>query len=108
MTRRKGELKKWQIDEGWPYHVALRADITIGKAYDAAREFCENLSLAPMGHSFFVEGVWFNVWCFAEVEDAQKFQARYGGEFMEPEDRPRRGGKVKRQSKQRRGISQYR
>jgi len=98
MTRRKGELKWWQIDQGWPYQVALRADVTIGKAHDAAREFCEDLSLAPMGHSFFLEGVWFNVWCFAEEEDAQKFRAKYGGEFMKPEDRPRRGGKAKRRS----------
>jgi len=53
MTRRKGKLKKWQIDEGWPYQIALRADLTDGRAYEAARKFCEDLSLAPIGPSFF-------------------------------------------------------
>lgn len=99
MARRKGEIKSWQIDAGWPYQIALRSDVTIGKAHDAASEFCKDLSLAPRGHSFFVEGVWFNVWCFAEEEDAQKFQAKFGGEFMEPEDRPRWGEKAWKRSK---------
>jgi hypothetical protein len=37
--------------------------------------------------------VWWNVWCFAEEEDAEKFRARFGGEFMEPADRPRWAGR---------------
>lgn len=76
-----GEITSRQIDAGWPYQVALRADLTIGKAYDAARTFCEDLSLAPRGHSFFRDDVWWNVWCFEAREDAEKFQARFGGDY---------------------------
>lgn len=92
MTRRKCELKSWQVDTGWPYQIALPESVTVGRAHDAVREFCKDLSLAPRGHTFFRDDVWWNVWCFAEEEDAQKFQAKFGGEFMEPEDRPGWGG----------------
>ena len=92
MVGRKGKTTSRQIDAEWPYQIALRESVTVGKAHDAVREFCADLSLAPRGHTFFRDDAYWNVWCFAEEEDAEKFRARFGGEFMEPEDRPRWGG----------------
>jgi hypothetical protein len=40
-----------------------------------------------------------NVWCFAEEADAEKFRARFDGEMLEPEDRPRSPGKPRRKSR---------
>lgn len=95
MTRRKGEMRGWHIDKGWPHQVAVHQSVTVGKAHEAVRDFCKDLSLAPRRHSFAREDGWWNVWCFATREDAEKFQARFGGEFMEPKDRPKWGaGKI--------------
>lgn len=96
MVGRKGEITSKQIDRWWPHHVALLADITVGKAHDVAREFCKDLSLAPRGHTFRQNDQWINVWCFSTQQDAEKFQARFGGEFLDPKDRPRWPGKPRR------------
>ena len=93
MVRRKGELSKYQLDGNWPYQVALAEAVTLGKANDVAREFCKDLSLAPRGHTFRRDDEWFNVWCFAAKADAEKFIARFGGEMIAVEDRPRWPGK---------------
>jgi len=45
------------------------------------------LSLYPRGHSVFHEGQWFNVYCFAETSDAEKFMQRFGGEKFDPKQR---------------------
>lgn len=93
MVRRKGELSKHQIDEGWPYQVALPEVVSLGKANDVVREFCKELSLCNRGHTFRRDDQWFNVWCFADEEDALKFIARFGGEMIDVRNRPRWAGK---------------
>lgn len=72
-------------------HFLAYPFVTAGTMHEAVRDFCKDLSLAPRGHSFAREDGWWNVWCFATREDAEKFQARFGGEFMEPKDRPKWG-----------------
>lgn len=89
MARRKGELNKLRIDSGWPHQVVLPASATTGKVHDAILKFCANLSLCPRGHVFVRDGEYQKAWCFAEAEDAAKFQARFGGEFIVTKDRPR-------------------
>jgi len=96
MVRRKGEITSRQIDAGWPYQIALRESVTVGRAHDAVREFCDDLSLSPRGHTFRQDNEWINVWCFADEEDAEKFRARFGGVMLAPEDRPRWPGKPRR------------
>jgi hypothetical protein len=86
---RNGELSKYQLDGNWPYQVAIAEAVTIGKANDVVREFCKDLSLAPRSHTFRRDDQWFNVWCFAEEADAKKFMARFGGELIDLDDRPR-------------------
>ncbi len=84
MVRRKGELSSAMIDQGWPHQVALEARLSMGDRYYTVHYFCERLSICPRGHYFRRDNKDFNVYCFAEREDAERFQARFGGEFIEP------------------------
>jgi hypothetical protein len=98
MVRRKGELNSRGIDKGWPHQIALRSEATYGERYVAARLFCEGLSLCPRSHCFVRDDGYWNVWCFAVRDDAEKFRAQYGGEFLDPKDRPKWPGKSRRSS----------
>jgi hypothetical protein len=85
--RRKGELSPAGIDRGWPHQVALPASASQGCGYRAIHEFCEQLSLCPRGHSVAHNGQWFNVYCFADAADAEKFRKQFGGEKFNPAQR---------------------
>jgi hypothetical protein len=89
MVYRKGELSKGTIDREWPHQVALRAQCCTGHNYVTIRLFCEGLSLCPRGHSFRRNDADMNIFCFAKRADAELFQARFGGELLEPKDRPK-------------------
>jgi hypothetical protein len=89
VIHRRGELNKTAVDRGWPHQVALPASRCTGANYVTMRLFCEGLSLCDRGHCFFRDGTDFNVFCFAERKDAEQFRKRFGGEFMDPNDRPR-------------------
>ena len=71
--------------------AALPAAFCSGGNYVTIRLFCvdEGLSLCDRGHSFRRDDADMNVFCFAEREDAEKFQRRFGGEFIDPKDRPK-------------------
>ena len=98
MTRRKGELSKGAIDRGWPHQVAMLAERCTGHNYRTHHYFIDQEcpSHCPRGQGFYREGIWFNVFCFADRADAEKFQHRFGGEFIDPKDRPRWPGASKR------------
>ena len=89
MVYRKGELSKATIDREWPHQVALPASRCTGRNYVTIRLFCEGLSLCPRGHSFRRDSIDMIVFCFAERVHAEQFQARFGGEFIDPKDRPK-------------------
>jgi hypothetical protein len=88
---RRGELSKGIIDRDWPHQVALPAHRCAGGSYVTIRLFCkgEHLSPCDRGHSFYRDGTDFNVFCFAEGEHAEKFRARFGGEIIDPKNRPK-------------------
>lgn len=90
MNRRKGEITKAAIDRGWPYQVALEARLSMGDRYFTVHFFCTDLSLCPRGHYFRRDNTDFNVYCFAEREHAERFQARFGGELADVSENPRR------------------
>ena len=69
--------------------------MTTGKKLDEVYDFCKDLSLCQRGHCFVRDSEYIKVWCFAEEADAQKFIARFGGEMIAVEDRPRWPGKVR-------------
>ena len=85
---RKGELSKATIDRDWPHQVALPEYRCSGRNYVTIHLFCEDLSLCPRGHFIYRDGVGMNVFCFAERAHAEHFQKRFGGEFLDPKDRP--------------------
>jgi hypothetical protein len=89
VTYRRGELSKATIDRDWPHQVALPAYRCTGGNYVTIRLFCEDLTLCPRGHSYYQNGTDMNVFCFAEREHAEQFRERFGGEFIDPRDRPR-------------------
>ena len=93
---RKGELSKATIDRDWPHQVALPEYRCSRHNYVTIHLFCEGLSLCPRGHFFYHDGVGMNVFCFAERAHADQFQKRFGGEFIDPKDRPKWPGSSKR------------
>jgi len=94
---RKGELNKSTIDRDWPHQVALPEYRCSGRNYVTIHLFCEGLSLCPRGHFFYRDGIGMNVFCFAERSHAEQFQNRFGGEFIDPKDRPPWPGASRRQ-----------
>jgi hypothetical protein len=86
---RKGELSKATIDRDWPHHVALLAYRCTGGNYLIIRLCCEGLSLCDRGHSFYRDSTDMNIFCFAERAHAEQFRERFGGEFIDPKDRPK-------------------
>lgn len=98
MVYRKGELTKAAVDHGWPHQVALPEHACIGHHFKTVHFFCEAEKLSPCqrGHSFKRDGVWFNVFCFAEREHADRFHARFAGEWIDQSKRPRWPGDVMR------------
>jgi hypothetical protein len=86
---RKGELSKGTIDRQWPHQVALPASRCTGHNYVTIRLFCEDLSLCTRGHTFRRGDLDMNVFCFAERGHAERFRDRFGGEFVDPKDRPK-------------------
>ena len=87
MTRRKGEMTNAAIDRGWPHQVAIPSS-QMSAEFNEIMIFCDGLSLCQRGHSFRREGQFYVVKCFAEKEDADRFVARFGGEYMTPSERP--------------------
>jgi hypothetical protein len=55
------------------------------------RLFCEaeRLSLYVRGHSFRHIDTDMTIFCFAERAHAEQFQVCFGGEFIDPKDRPK-------------------
>jgi hypothetical protein len=84
---RKGELSKAGVDRGWPHQVALPSSQVVAD-FKTIMAFAAQLSICPRGHWFRRDGRDYVVKCFATREDADKFAARFGGEYMTPETRP--------------------
>jgi len=87
MIYRKGELSPAAVDRDWPYQVALPESACYGGGYKVIHDFCKDLSLCPRGHAVVHDDQWFNVYCFAEQADAEKFMKRFGGETFDPKQR---------------------
>ncbi len=57
-----------------------------GGGYQEIHEFCGPLALQPR-HAVRDGGEWFNVYCFVDPADAEKFRQRFGGEMFSPDQR---------------------
>ena len=89
MVRRKGELSKGRMDSEWPYQIALPIGAAGGRNTVIIQRFCRGLSICPRHHSYRVDGQEFIVHCFATRQDAEYFQTYFGGELVDPKQRPR-------------------
>jgi len=90
--RRKGELSSSSIDAGWPHQVAL-PNKQVAAQSPTIRAFCAGLSLCIRGHTFVREIQHVDVFCFADLDHAQRFASEFGGELIDPKARPRWPGK---------------
>jgi hypothetical protein len=72
-----------------PCSPTLRADNCAGANYVTIRLYCEGLSPCPRGHTFRRNDIDMTVFCFAECQHADQFQNRFGGEFIDPINRPK-------------------
>ncbi len=74
----------------WSFRICgLRADRCSGRNYVFIRAFCEGLSLCQRTHSFRRDYTDMLVFCFAERAHADQFKQRFGGELIDPKDRPK-------------------
>jgi hypothetical protein len=91
MVYRKGELNSAKIDRDWPHQVALTAEFVQGRNCVIIERFNRGLSVCPRHQRFHRDGVEYLAYCFAERLDAQYFQTHFGGEIVDPKDRPKPG-----------------
>jgi hypothetical protein len=80
-------MTKVAVNRGWPHQVALPGS-QVSRDYYVILNRDGHLSLCARGHWFRRDGVDHVVKCFASGEDADKFAARFNGEYMTPETRP--------------------
>ena len=85
--RQKGELSPAAIDRGWPHQIVLPARRCECGGYEEILEFCKNLTLCSRGHAVFHDREWFQVYCFQNLTDADKFLQKFAGERFYPEQR---------------------
>lgn len=85
-TIRKSELSRQPPDRGWPHQVALPARFCERGGCQEIYDFCRDLNPRSRGHSVF-DRKWFNVYCSAEAEHAERFIQRLGGEKFDSESR---------------------
>jgi hypothetical protein len=71
----------------------LPAKINLGENYKIVHSCCEGLPLCARGHSVVgPDNEWWDVFCFAERQHAEKFKERFGGEWFDPTKRGRGQG----------------
>jgi hypothetical protein len=83
-VRRKGELSPAAIDRSWPHQIALPARFCEKGGYKEIHDFCKDLTLCTRGHAVYDNSEWFHVYCFANPEDADKFNKDFGGVKFDP------------------------
>lgn len=89
MSARKGELTAADIDRGWPFQIALDSALCTGTQSALQDEFCKGLSRCVRGHTLLHVDKTFLIQCFSLKEDAEKFMAKFGGEWFDPGERGR-------------------
>jgi len=87
MAYRKGGLSPSAVDRGYPYQVALLAELSLGKLGAAQDEFCKKLLRSVRGHTVFFEDRHYLVHCFGQKAHADAFMAEFGGEPFNPAER---------------------
>lgn len=82
MSRRKGEMTWGEIDRGWPYQIAV-------PWAPGVQEGARLLGACPRGHSIHHENRWWDVCCFADKANAERFGLAFDGYWVDPKERGR-------------------
>lgn len=85
MTRRKGELSRTAIDNGWPYQVAVRE--IDGQPVIIPHGTTAWSSLCPRGWKFADDRHRYRVYCFADEAQAEEFRILLDGFRVDPTQR---------------------
>jgi hypothetical protein len=86
---RKDERRNAAIDRDWPHQVALPEQLCTGMQLHEHRAFGMGRGMCERTHTFLRDDVTYIVYCFAQQQHAEAFQAAFGGEISAPKDRPR-------------------
>ncbi|CAN7679026.1 hypothetical protein LJR090_001801 [Bosea sp. LjRoot90] len=83
--RRKGELSSGAVDRGWPYQVAVRK--IDGQNIGELRAIGELSSLCWRRRRVHDGQHGFEIFCFADRDQAAQFRETLGAEDFDPRDR---------------------
>ena len=81
---RKGELQYATVERDYPYQIALEHFWVAGENFGLVIAFLNDLSVGPLTGTIVREGVIYNVYCFKQEEDAEKFCQRFSGLKFDP------------------------
>lgn len=87
MSRARGRMPATMANARWPHQIVLAAEKVNGRCHPPIMAFCKGLDKDPLGHSYVHDGGWHVVFAFAQREDAERFQATFGGEWTDHEQR---------------------
>jgi len=83
--RRKGELSPAVIDLDWPHQVAVKREVAEALGYVPSRG--PYSSLCPRKRSIADASGGYEIYCFADRQQADRFRDFTGGEDFHPGDR---------------------
>ena len=89
MSKSRARLSPAGVDTNYPHQITMSAEQGLGSNFYAVQDFCKDLSISPLGHSYFENDRWYHVYCFKEKTHAEAFQERFGGEWFDPKTRGR-------------------
>ena len=79
MSRRKGEMSAWQIDQAYPFQVAVAHDETYQARFAEIESVRQALGACCRGHSTTHANIHYQESCFPTLETALVFKERFGG-----------------------------
>ena len=82
MTRARGQSSRTLLHREFPHQVAVLAQKVAGKALDKVIAFHAELGVPVKTHSIRKDDRWYLLYCFADPQQAARFQAEFGGEII--------------------------
>jgi hypothetical protein len=89
MSQNDAQLPSDAHDWEWPHQVAAYADSCAEEHLDEKLDFCRELSLCPLTHTFLRLSTQYFIFCFADPAHAALFRERFGGEPFDPKEHAR-------------------
>ncbi|ARP98255.1 hypothetical protein CAK95_03475 [Pseudorhodoplanes sinuspersici] len=83
VVHRKGELTRKAVDRDWPYQVAL-PHLDVIEIFSRSGDFLWRTSFACASSRRRCERWRFNLYCFSDEADAEKFRVRFNDLKFDP------------------------